>query len=225
MSNWEWEIFKYYINGEHCSISQSNCLSSPIESLVIKRDKNLDLIIETKCKPGVEKISVSYPPGTVCQSIDNAVLKNLSGNLINISGIIMSGWKTDTVLHEYASIHKIFSQIKKESEGEYLIEWLVNVDNKYYMWPDLIDEEVESTHRRIFSKDKIALTLETRKKSRGGYRGCVNFSVDGYELYLGVCKDIELEEQKMPGFILYKLKSSSSRNNYKEIFSSTRNYS
>lgn len=213
MSDWQWEYFKRYINDGHFHVRESNCLAFPIESIFIKRNETLDLIIETKCRDGVKSIAASYPPRTIFQNLDTAILENPTGFLVNISGVTVKESKTDLVLkedntnellHESASIHKIFSQIKEKSEGEYQIEWLANVDGKHYMWPDFIDDEIESTYRRIICKNKIPLILEKNKKSIGGRRACVHFSVDGYELYLVTCEDVPFEEEKMPGFILYK---------------------
>lgn len=213
MKDWQWESFEKYINEEHFNIRESDCLAFPTESIFIKRNRMLDLVIETKCREGVKSISASYPPGTIRQSLDNAILESSSGCLVNLSGIVIKEMKinlvikednTNELLHEYASVHKIFCQMKKENEGKYLIEWLGNVDDMHYKLPDLIDEEIESTQRMILGKNRNILILEASKKEFGGRWGCINFSVDGYELYLGVCKNSSLEKEKMPGFILYK---------------------
>jgi hypothetical protein len=114
-------------------------------------------------------------------------------------------YKTGTFnLTERASIENIECVLTNApSEDQYLIEWLANVDNKYYSWPDSVHDETEILSNRVFCEDGDSLRMVSSEKMRSFSRQCVNIRVGGYKLFFGPCDGVAIGASKMPGFVIY----------------------
>ena len=98
-----------------------------------------------------------------------------------------------------ASIQNLECIVKNPSEGQYLIEWLVNIDNNYYSWPDSLDEEVEILSNKLFCKNGNSLLLTSSEKTSSFSWRCVNIRVGDQALYFGVSNEVAVSNDKMPG--------------------------
>ncbi|MGO9016175.1 MAG: hypothetical protein ACLQF0_14495 [Dissulfurispiraceae bacterium] len=206
---WKWEIFDSFLNEGLFSLTKAGSLYSPVNKFTIKRDEDLNIFIDTVSNHDTTTCSVNYPPGTVRSNIDSIEFENKSGIKAIAYGVqpltnSRSMNETGTCYrHEKASIQNLECIVTNLSEGQYLIEWLVNVDDSYYIWPDSLDEEVEVLSNRIFCKNGSSLLLTSSEKTSSFSWKCVNISVDGQELYFGVCNKVAVSDEKMPGFVIY----------------------
>jgi hypothetical protein len=209
MFDWEWEIFDRFINEGNFEILKSSHLALPIKSFCVKRDKNLDIMIDTVCEPNVKSKIIPYPVGSVFKSENTIQFK--SGDLLvtAIGGELLkwhSSMDTKNNTHhqnESASIHKIKCAIKEESQSKYVIEWLANIDDSHHIWPGITNEKINTVHSRQLQINEKTFSITGKRSLSGGSKNCLNVSIDGIDLYLSTCENLIFEKSKKPGFIVY----------------------
>lgn len=209
MKAWKWETFENIISEKNFSIGQSEHLSFPVKNFFIKRDENLQIIIETSCKQNViRKPLYHHPVGTVYQNEGIIEFKGFSKEFsataygVNLREQREYYEDEDYTFHESAFIHKIQSQLKEKLQGRYLIEWLVNVDDNY-IWPDLIKNEKKTMYTRTMQLGQKFINLREKNNIKNSGFSGVNLSIDNVDIYFGICREIAFDKKKMPGFIFY----------------------
>ena len=208
MFDWEWEIFCSFLKEGNFKVCESSYLSLPVKNFLAKRDEDLNIIIETDCEENVKMASTLLPKGSVYESEGVINFTNETLLVTGTGGFLLRYRYNHDIkngkyyLRETSLIKSIKSKIKKESHERYLIEWLVNVDD-HYIWPDSIFDKIEIKYTRELNTEETSLPLIGNEKTGDARIGCLNILVNGLNLYLGTCKNVPIDKNKMPGFILY----------------------
>ncbi len=184
-------------------------LRVPIRSFSITRNEKLGLIMETRAEHNATSTAPAYPPGTVRLNTDAVTLINDMGMEVVVGGVQPRSWTTsfpgDTALgesREECSVHSLKGTVGPHRNPKYVIDWLVNVDDRF-MWPNMSDDETEITKTRTLRGGNNEPVLRTVQKNTGGSWNCAKLSVDGCELYLCTAKSERATGVTKPGFILY----------------------
>jgi hypothetical protein len=88
MSDWEWESFDSFINSGGFAFSDPGPLHAPINKFTIKRDADLELILETVSGQDAKSNAITHPPGTVRTNTDTAILLGMgSATTVTLTGV------------------------------------------------------------------------------------------------------------------------------------------
>lgn len=211
MAVWEWESFESFINGCLCTITNPGPLCHPVLNFSVTRDKNLQLILETTGAHGASfPRAIGPPAGTVCYNNELVKIAHPSGTEIIVKGVSLSAWKIysdemgQPLLKETSSFGSLEAVLKTSEEAKYTIEWLANVDDNYYIWPDTLKDKLETTESRTFCFGKNGTTLNSSNESFS-YRGCLRVCINGLEVFLCPNPSSPTEEKDpiKRGFLLY----------------------
>jgi hypothetical protein len=91
------------------------------------------------------------------------------------------------------------------NEAAYLIEWLENVDQSYYILPDLVEHYTTGTIKLISTKNckELLIGAKTMKDElEATALNCIYLTIDGNDLYFS--RNSKNIEKAKSGFILYK---------------------
>jgi hypothetical protein len=210
MCDWEWESFDSFINSGRFTFSDPGPLYAPISKFTIKRDADLELILETVASQDATSSATSHPPGTVRTNTDTATLLGLGCiTTVTFTGVQPLGhFRAESkhqelgYLHERASIHEIMGSTLNQKEPKYLIDWLSNVESRF-LWPDLTDKSIVTAKTFTIKSGDAAQKLTSEFKQFGGSRNCVRLYVEDTEIFLCTSDAQSAKEIKKPGFILY----------------------
>lgn len=211
MSILDGEIFANIINKIPVKIIDSEELFTPVNKFEIERDINQRLILTTYSSNNATSKAKNFPPGTVINNNDTLkVILPFSENEILISGISTYEWnqthnQASFIRVEKTSVQTIEYISKKEQNIFSIIEWVDNIDNGFYLYPDSINiNETLTTEIKLLHNDEHFIKLSSSDNTTSGSSACIYLNIDGQELYVGKCtKQTKLHNGAL-GFILYK---------------------
>jgi hypothetical protein len=210
MCDWEWESFDSFTNSGVFKFSDPGPLHAPINKFTIKRDADLELILETVSGQDAKSNATSHPPGTVHTNTDAATLLSVTGTTtVTLTGVQPLGHIRSIShnpqlgeLQEKSSIHELTGHTQNQNEPKYVIDWLANVEGCFH-WPDITDDAIVMTKTLTIGSGENAPTLTHTGKKGGGSRNCVKLNVESNEIFLCTSDSQLAKEIKKPGFILY----------------------
>lgn len=209
MSILDGEIFAEMMNKVYFDRFETEDLFCPINKFEIERDINQRLILTTYSSINSTSKAKNFPPGTVKHS-DEAlkIILTVPKNEILMSGLTVLS--SNLILNSKERIEKTSVQTieyisKKEQNVFSIIEWVDNIDNGFYLYPDSINiNETLTTEIKLLHNDEHFTELSSSDNTTSGSRACIYLNIDGQELYVGKCtKQTKLHNGAL-GFILYK---------------------
>ena len=204
------EIFKNIINSSYFTINNEGPLHSPVSEVEIDRDKKLNIILTTTSMSNSSSKSIQHPPGTVRVNNDSISMKDdISGWDVKLNGVQPLKNTTTIDVHrnsvrkEVTSIDSLKGKIEGAADGKYLIEWLENVDDGYYIWPESV--ETCTVNDTTISLGYGANKIQMREKSESQKMGLSSIfvSIGGYELYLVSSREDNNYLGVKSGYLLY----------------------
>ena len=211
MSIFQSECFEDFLNDGIINVVNAGPLHEPILDFTVKRDSKLNIKITTTANHDATSNAEQHPAGTVRMNEDSIILKGLSGTKIIINGVQPHGYNISTdrktgtqILTETSIAHSIEAKIQDSSKGKYLIEWLENVDDSYFHWPESTHKVVKEETKIIIGGKDESIILKSSDKSESFQRNCVHINNDEFELYLSTTLKKTNKQKVKPGFILYK---------------------
>ena len=215
LTNWEWECFEKWVNKEFFVVTDFGPLAGSVSEFSIRRDENLNLILNTTSINAPKQTS-RISPGTVWTPSDQVKFEN---SLLNYSviahGVIQTSRSDSLILSESersvtketSSLTALEGILVPHSEPHFIIEWFENMGGSF-IWPHSISDLTLTEKRRTLQSPKGKIVLI----SKTGFEGlpqrnsncCAHISVDGFELFVGILQDLKSNNIKKPGFILYK---------------------
>ena len=210
MCDWEWESFDSFTNSGVFTFSDPGPLHAPINKFTVKRDADLELILETVSGQDAKCNAISHPPGTVRTNTDTATLLSVEGTttvtLIGVQPLTHTRSIRPNPalggLQEKSLIHEVTGHTQNPNEPRYVIDWLANVEGCFH-WPDITDDAIVTTKTLTIRSGETAQTLTHTGEKGGGSRNCVKLNVGGNEIFLCTSNSQLAKEIKKPGFILY----------------------
>ena len=186
------EILEAFINNGNFKVYVPGPLHFPIKNLKIERDESLELILTTTSDSNSESKSIDHPPGTVRINNDAVELTNISKIKVKMNGVqpFKSTVSTDSdgnsIRTELSSIGFVEADIRDVETGAYLIEWLENVDDKHFIWPDSIKTNTKSHTLVSIGKEPNKVEMK-EEPSREDFRlGGFFLEVGKNKLYNGL---------------------------------------
>jgi hypothetical protein len=214
-NHWEWECFEKWITKESFGVTDSGPLAGSVTEFLIRRDQNLNLILETTSFNAPNQSSTIHPE-TVFIPIDQVKFENPSlGYSATAYGVIRKSRSDDyslletkgVIANEISSVIALEGLLSNENP-EYIIEWLENIGGSF-IWPHSFSDQTMGETRRIFHSPTGEIVLISRTggeefPQRWCYHCCARISIEGTELFIGSFHGLKANHVKKPGFILYK---------------------
>lgn len=203
------ERLEQYVNDGQFIIDYSGPLYSPINKIKINRDKNLHFILETTSGLSSNSEAVTHPLGTVRISDESISLTGILGSKVSIKGVQPNGSTTTTSINsesirkELSSVESIEAELKEISSGKYLIEWLENVDDGRYIWPNSVETCTEKSTITSIGTGSDRIEINMSKKSKAIGRNSISLSIDKNSFYLVTSKSDQSSHGVNSGYILY----------------------
>ena len=190
---------------------EASILHAPAYEVSIKRDDDLQIYLTTKCNGDAKNYSTHHPLGTVRENGDSTKLVcKLNNYEVLLKGIGSTStsksddFQTGTLIKETVEIHAVEGNFKSADSGEYLFEWIQNIDVSYYHWPHSVEFNREEKFSLNFDKESSGLSFSATGKNSTFGRVSVHLVIDGYELWLSKIEDKKSQKEGGCGFILYK---------------------
>ncbi|NOR69297.1 MAG: hypothetical protein GQ532_06305 [Methylomarinum sp.] len=203
------EILEEFINDGNFKVDVLGPLHFPIKDLTIKRDEKLNLVLTTTSDVNSESGSIDHPPGTVRINDDAIELTSISESKVKMNGIqpfkytISTDNNGNSIRTELSSVSSIEAVIRDAKTGNYLIEWLENVDDGHFMWPDSVETNTENHTLVSIGAEPNKVEMQEKSSSKGFGRSAVYLSIADHKLYLVSTGDDAKSVGVKSGYILY----------------------
>ena len=210
MCDWKWESFDSFIKPDLFKFSDPGPLHAPINSFTLKRDAELELVLETVAGQDAKSNATACQAGTVRIASESAsLICKASAATVTLIGVQpfrhVRSVSDNPALREFretASISEVSGCVQNDKEPKFIIDWLANVEGRF-LWPDSTRETVETNTTRKIGRGEDPVILTSSLESGSSGSDCVRLIVDGNELYLCFIKDKNEKGVKRPGYILY----------------------
>jgi hypothetical protein len=209
MTDFLWDPVERTMNGALLRIVDPGPLRAPIVSFVLRRTKNLDLVIETTTARDAASAAKVYPPGTLRRNEDTIRWENGFGFFATGRGVQPRRFRSsndyrrgvhETV--ETSSLHSIEADVPDAGVAAYTIEWLDNVAD-WFHWPHMINRRRTVTETRALGFGTDGITITDEATEEGGDAACVRVQVGDMDVRL-CARWIEPDERhRKPGCLIY----------------------
>ena len=212
----ESDFIDFFNNQHGIEIVNAGVLYNPIQSINIKRDSNLKIILETTSSLNSKTEAVTIPAGTVYVNQNEVIVKDkFSKRLFILSGVTPYASTlsvTNKLRTELSSLDSIKSTIESSIEESYLIEFVSNMDMNNFILSDKISITKSTTE--TINIDKINFS-NTATDEMGSW-GCIQMIINDFTLY--VCRYTNNEQNYQ--YILYdKIVSEEERRKIRDCIS------
>lgn len=213
LNNWEWECFEKWVTNDAYTVTDFGPLGGPVSKFLIRRDENLNLILETTSLNASSQQS-TVPAGTVFIPSEQVKFESSILNTSAIAHGVVRKSRTDFTSESESESKEISSMtflegtLHQDREPVYIIEWFENMGGPF-IWPHSFSDHTLRETRRIFHSPNDEIVLTSRIGSLNGLAqrisfSCAYISVEGLDLFVGFLGNIKVNTIKKPGFILYK---------------------
>ena len=185
------EIFAEFINGSHFQVTNPGRLHAPSVSVEVRRDKSLQIILETVLQDGATSTYVRPAPGTVQMIGGTAELISLGGAKATLAGISPLGtwpqWNERAGVFatiERASLNAIDIDVNCEEPQAYLVEWFL-MRPRWVSWPEASKTKTLLHHNVSIGGTTGGLEIALNSMAQDTIsRDMVTLNVDGHRIYL-----------------------------------------
>ncbi len=207
---WEWERLESYVEDNFFKISDPGRLSSPVLGVKIWRDENLRLVMEAKSTESASLNDSEFPPGTVRTNEDAVKFESPGGGTARAVGVDIRRTNSRTSYrhgtHETTqtcSLHYFESTTPQTDSVAYVFDWVANIDQRHYIWPDGVKDSVQEVSIRTLGYGSKPIIFKATSTSDAGSRNCVDLDIGGFRVVLG-CAQLGAERMSVkPGYIMY----------------------
>jgi hypothetical protein len=207
---WDWENVESFIDKNYFKISNPGKLLAPIKKFRLKRDSDLQLCLETRSTPLEKFEHEDYPAGTVRENTDTVDLVSITGLNATASGVQILDTRIHNNYHhgtsettQTCSIDRFKITTKETGNVEFIFEWIANIENRTYLWPDTARNKTITVPTRSFGNNENEVTFEAKSTEEGGGRSCMDITVCGHRVIIGITKTEEIDSSLKPGYILF----------------------
>jgi hypothetical protein len=185
------EAFADFVNGAGFQITHPGPLHAPTVNVSIKRDKNLDIILESVLGDGAVSTYVAPQPGEVTMIGGTVELKSLGGMTATATGVSPLGtrrqWSKKAgayALTERAALNAIEVDLHWGERQAYLVEWFL-IRAPWFTWPEMSETKTVLNHNLIVASRTggLDIKLETTAGEAMSW-DMVTLSVEGHRVYL-----------------------------------------
>ena len=211
MTVFQSDTFERLISDDRIEITNPGPLHYPIQEFKVKRDGKLKIFAYTTAKHGASSNSIDYPSGTLRSLEEIQVYGSVFGGDVILKGVqpLKLSETTDPrtgtrILAETAYIHSVEITYKDNEEGCFLIEWLDNVEEEIFLWPDSAEELINESSSVILKGQECSIEIKSGKNGKSISRNCIYIKIDNIELFLMVYFKDDSSREVKSGAIVYK---------------------
>ncbi len=210
MSEFHWDPVEHIVNKSHLRIADPGPLRVPITSFSLRRDETFELMLETETSSEAKSKVPAPLPGTLRNNTDIIRMANDFGLEVVASGVQPLGFRTSTdhvhgtsSAKERCSLHSVEAVLPGSRTAAYTINWLENVDDRWFVWPHRIEREKAATETCVIKVGPDGLKITDNETRRRSGADCVKLHIGGLDLYL--CSEwIERSAPwRRPGCLIY----------------------
>lgn len=196
------------LNDGHFHVVDPGPLHSPIRGFSLRRNRELTLILETDAAPRATSRAVEHRPGTVRFSTERAKLVSIAGIAAELVGVIpYQVMQTHSDLQkptkETARVHLVQVTPGDPSAAAYTIDWLENLPDRSFVWPDSVNTEVSTTTTRIIGLTDTGITISSEDKKVSFRRAAAKLTIFGATFYVCALPRGADTSRVRPGCIVY----------------------
>jgi hypothetical protein len=189
-------------------ISDPGPLHVPVQDFSISRDNNLSLILKTDLPANATSNSVRHPLGTLRINEDRVALASDSGAdamLIGVQPLTVQTTRDSqrSGLQETASIHHLTVTISNAENVAYVIEWLENLPQSPFIWPDTVRTESEKGVAREISLTDKGITILDPNGREDLSQSAAKVTIGSQTFYVLALRPEDMGTGIRPGCILY----------------------
>lgn len=172
-------------------ITSAGPLHTPSLDISVKRDKNLDIILENALGENASSAYSNPLPGTVRMVSGEVSLRSQGGLSALATGVLPLGttpkWNKRAQLFtttERASVAVIEIETNIKAREAFLVEWFL-IRSYPISWPEISETETRLRHTAEIAKgpDHLSLRLEATAASQVA-RNTLTLSIEGHRIYL-----------------------------------------
>jgi len=196
------------LNNSLFEIADPGPLHQPIRRFSIRRDEKLRLILETEADPNAISAAVDQAPGMVRLATERALLRSVGGLEGEFFGLVPYSQHhqfqagAEQPLKELAQVQIAKTNNPSGASALYVIDWLENLPQSLYTWPEASDVVTKTiTTRRISLHDGITIASDTERFSTS--RNSAKLTVDGITFYVCALDGKDRTGAIKPGCIVY----------------------
>jgi hypothetical protein len=210
MTGWDHEFAVPFINEGHFRVTAPGPLRAPVLDFSLRRDKALDLILETRVSPDAKSAAPERPSGTVRIATECASLENIGGVKVRLKGVVPYRVRTSTNYGtgqdehvEEAKIHAFEAVVRSDVDVRYTIDWLENLPTRPFVWPDSVETKIETATTRKYGSGDDGITLFGKDTGHSSSRTVAKIVVAGTDVYVCALRRREHDDLVKPGCIIY----------------------
>jgi hypothetical protein len=185
------EVFEDLVNGAQFRLTDAGPLHAPTVALSIRRNKNLDIMLESVLEQGAVSAYVAPTPGTVTMISATAEMTSLGGMKAIASGISPQGtrpqWNEKQgvfAMAERASLQSIDIDLHSPEPQAYLIEWCL-IRAYPLVWPEMSSSHTEMQHKLLLPQGPGGLDIRRDATADSMISwDMVTLNVEGHRVYL-----------------------------------------
>jgi hypothetical protein len=210
MTGWDHEFAIPFINDGLFHLTDPGPLRAPVLDFSLRRDEALHLILETKTVPEAKSTAPEHPSGTVRINTETASLENIGGVKVRLRGVLPYRVRT-SINHrtgqeehvEEARIHALEAAVRVDAEASYTIDWLENLPEGPFVWPDLIKTKTETATTRRVGLGDDGIVLFSKDSADSSSRTAAKIVIAGTEVYICALRRRDDDDLAKPGCIIY----------------------
>lgn len=210
MGEFLWDPVERAMNESLLRIVEPGPLRSPIVSFVLRRTKDLDLVLETTTAREAVSSAKVHPPGTLRRNEDTIRWANAFGFGATGAGVQPLSFRSHNDHHravhqtvETSSLHSVEADFPDAGAAAYTIDWLENVGG-WFHWPQMIDRKRTTTETRSIDLGSDGITVTDVKTEESGSAACVKVRVVDLDVYLCAGWFEPGERHRKPGCLIYR---------------------
>lgn len=203
----EWEFFETEIDSRVYTVVDQGPLHGPVTSYVVRRNRHLDLVLETTSAADGGDICPESVANRVFTADDEVQWQGLHGGAtVTARGVIPLEYQStlsaeDHTVVQTSTIQSLHWTNSYSGKAQYVMDWIGNLSGRF-MWPDFDDVEETERKSRTLQSARGEIVIPLTSTSEKHSRSCARLSVGGWDVVIGQSR-AKPEHVKDPGFILY----------------------
>lgn len=211
MSEFLWDPVEDVMNDSLLRIIDPGPLRAPINAFVVRRQANLGLVMETQIGQDAVSRVAEHPSGTLRRNDAVVRWENGFGFQVLGQGVLSHRHRTSNnyirgehTASESSSLHSVEAAFANTEAPAYTIDWLENVDDRWYSWPHFVKREKTVTETRVIGPGPVDLTI-TDQDARDSFSSqCVKIQVGDQEVHLCTKWIKPGDRLRKPGCLIYR---------------------
>ena len=198
------------INEGSFEVIDAGPLHAPVRGLALSRKADLSLILETWAGADAVSSSPDRQSGTLRRNDDKVELANPAGMKVRLAGVQpfrmqstinrrgQAGDRTET-----SKIHEITAVLEGGTEPSCVVDWLENLPNSPFVWPDVLRATTHETTTLAFAAGAGELAVNLESQRRSSTRCAATVVVEGVTVHVCALPRDGQGVFKKPGCLIF----------------------